>query len=120
MKSKILLATLMLGIGTANALTYEQSLGMVHAKCAGVYLAEVSITYGKNRSINTSQIDKKLDFASEQATLRIGDAKTEQIGDKTAHFLINLYQKNNTSGAQRLTKELLMCDQFLAEKQQKP
>jgi hypothetical protein len=117
MKSKILLATLMLGISTANALTYEQSRGMVYAKCAGVYMAENSISFGKNRSSDTTSTDRKLDFSSEQATLRLGDAKTEQIGDKTAHLLITLYRKNNTSGAERVTKELLMCDRFLAENQ---
>ena len=50
MRTKIILAAALLSVTAASqALTLEQSRGMVYAHCAGVYMAASSVAFEQNR-----------------------------------------------------------------------
>jgi hypothetical protein len=114
---QVLVTGLLVATGSANALTLEQSRGMMYARCAGVYMTEASIAFGQNRMEDYEQASNLLATASIEASDRIGDAKTTDIGEATVSKLLNAYRKNPISSKKTITKERLACSEIFEKHQ---
>ena len=118
MRTKTILAVAAMAVaGGANALTLEQSRGMVYAGCAGVYMADASVAYGQNRTEDYYAANRLLTQASEAASNRIGDGKTTDIGEATVARLLNAYKKNPILGEDLIAKERLVCSKIFENNQ---
>jgi predicted DNA-binding protein len=114
---KLLAVALMVAAGSSQALTLEQSRGMVYAQCAGVYMAEASVAYGQNRMEDYYLAERLLTAASTGASERIGDGRTTDIGEATVARLLNAYKKNPILGEDLIAKERLTCSKIFENNQ---
>jgi hypothetical protein len=115
---QILVIALLVATGSANALTLEQSRGMMYARCAGVYMTEASIAFGQNRMEDYEAAERLLSVASTEASERIGDGRTTDIGEATVSRLLNLHRKNPTLAKTQISKERLTCQDLFDKTKQ--
>jgi glycerol dehydrogenase-like iron-containing ADH family enzyme len=109
---QILVAGLLATTGSANALTLEQSRGMVYAECAGAYMAAASVAFDQNRTTDYERSSRLLDLASEQASIRIGDGRTTDIAEATVSRLLNEYRKNPLVAIDTIATECSACSEY--------
>ena len=113
MRTKIILAAALLSVTAASqALTLEQSRGMVYAHCAGVYMAASSVAFEQNRMSDYEEMSRLLSLASDEATSRIGNGKTTDIAESSVTMLLNAYRKNSLLGQDKIAKERLTCSKY--------
>jgi hypothetical protein len=113
MRTKIILAAALLSVTAATqALTLEQSRGMVYAHCAGVYMAASSVAFEQNRTGDYEKMSRLLSLASDGATTRIGNSKTTDIAESSVTQLLKAYRKNPILAEDKIAKESLTCSEY--------
>ena len=113
MRTKTLLAvTLLTMAASSNALTLEESRGMVYAHCAGVYMAASSVAFEKNHTDEYDATSRLLSQASDAATVRIGDSKTTDIAEYSVTSLLNSYRRNPILGEDKIARARSECAKY--------
>jgi predicted HNH restriction endonuclease len=114
---KILILILLIS-SNAQALTLQQSEGMVAAQCAGTYFSDLVIAdrQGLDRE---DELRSKVTFASGISQDLIGNVRTEILAESAVTELINAYERNAKLGYAKITAASKDCDAFLAKFQNK-